>query len=278
MKRIVLMTIILGGVLHARAQQDSIPTRKNVGDTIRVGGIIIINKSEKNDDGVVVNNDGVRIHRRKYSSPGNLTTQWVIIDFGLNNYNDKTDYASAGTQAFSPGATGDRFALRNGKSINFNLWFFMQKWNVYKHVINLKYGLGIETFNFRYTNNIIYREEPMRIEQDTINYSKNKLATDFVTIPVLLNFNFTPGRENGFGLSLGMSAGYMYSSRQKLISSNYGKQKNHSSFNLEPWKLSYIAELNLGPVCLYGTYATKSMYKYGLNMTPYAVGIRLNSW
>jgi len=40
---------------------------------------------------------------------------------------------------------------------------------------------------------------------DTVHYHKNKLAVDYATIPVLLNFNFTPHRRHEFGISAGAS-------------------------------------------------------------------------
>jgi hypothetical protein len=113
---------------------------------------------------------------------------------------------------------------------------------------------------------------------DTITYSKNKLACDYLTIPLMLDFNFTPHKRRVFGISLGISAGYLYSSRQKLISSQNGKQKFHDPFDLNPWKISYIGELQLGPIKLYGSYATQSMFKKGLDQIPYTFGIRLSNW
>ena len=269
---------MLGMVLQGRAQQDTTPTPK-AGDTVKVGGIIIINRDEHGDHGGAITWDSTgKVHHYRFrSSSGKISTHWLLVDFGFNNYIDNTQYASQATQSLSPGATASRFTLRNGKSINFNLWFFMQKINLVKGVVNLRYGLGIETYNFRYTDNIVYKQNPLQIVQvDTPNYRKNKLATDFLTVPVMLNFCFNPGHDNPIGLGIGMSAGYLYSGRQKLISDEYGKQKTHSSFNLEPWRFAYIAEINMGPIGIYGSLATRSMYKYGLDMTPYAVGIRLD--
>jgi hypothetical protein len=275
MRQLAILGALLGLTLHGWAQQDT--AKVSVSDTVKVGGIIIVNKDDHSDRGGDITWDSTgKMHHYRYRSHGRLTTDWFLIDFGFDNYTDNTVYSSAATQALSPGATADRFTLRNGKSINFNLWFVMSKLNLYKGVINLKYGLGIETHNYRYTNNIVYRQDPLQIVPDTISYRKNKLATDFLTLPVMLNFTFNPGHKEPIGIILGMSAGYLCSSRQKLISSEHGKQKTHSSFNLEPWRLSYIAELNLGPIGVYGELATKSMYKYGLDMTPYAVGIRLD--
>ena len=112
---------------------------------------------------------------------------------------------------------------------------------------------------------------------DSISHGKNKLAVDYITIPLMLNFNFTPRREEGFGLSVGVSAGYRYSARQKFKDDGDVKKTN-GSFELEPWKISYIAELQFGPVKFYGSYATKSMYKNDLNHIPYNVGIRFSNW
>jgi hypothetical protein len=92
---------------------------------------------------------------------------------------------------------------------------------------------------------------------------------------MMLNFNFTPHRKKGFGFSIGASAGYLYASRQKTITNTDGKQKTRDDFDLRPWKLSYIAELNMGWVKLYGSLASQSMFEKGLDQTPYNFGFRL---
>jgi hypothetical protein len=97
-------------------------------------------------------------------------------------------------------------------------------------------------------------------------------------VPMMINFNFTPGRRKGFGLSAGISAGYLYSSRQKIKDKDGNKTKFHDDFDLERWKLSWIGELNMGPIRLYGSYAFKSMWTKGLDQTPYNFGIRLSNW
>jgi hypothetical protein len=215
--------------------------------------------------------------------PANLSTNWLIIDLGFTNYNDKTNYAGTTAQSFAPGSNSNWFNLKNNKSVDVNIWLFMQRLNMVKHVVNLKYGLGIELNNYRYQDNIKYTTNPLTqatvVIQDTTSYSKNKLAADYVTVPVMINFNFTPNLREGFGISVGISAGYLYSSRQKTISGVYGKHKTFDDFDLNPWKLSWIAEAQLGPVILYGSLATKSMFNsQGLDQIPYTFGIRLSKW
>src|SRR6187551_1060235 len=229
MKRLLLALIALGGALAIQAQDS---TAKEKADTIRVGGMIIIKEkkdgqTQKKEPDIVISNH----HKRKSS---NLSTNWFIFDFGFSNFNDKTNYPAAIASGFlGPGVTPDQFDLRTGKSVNVNIWFFMQRLNVVKHVLNLKYGMGLELNNYRFEDerlHIAKNPTHIYIDQDWNVVDKNKLATDYITVPLMLNFNFTPGRENGFGLSAGVSAGFLYSSRQK-IKVNGDKDKQHDDFD-----------------------------------------------
>jgi len=260
------------------AQTDT--TAKPAPDTIKIGGMIIIrekgSKPKKDED-----SKGFRITSRKNrDKPSNISTNWWIVDLGFSNFNDNTNYASAEAQAFAPGSTEDWFKLRGGKSRNVNIWFFMQRINMIKHAVNLKYGVGLELNNYHFDDTRVrFAKNPTKIslDQDLAEAKKNKLAADYLTVPVMLNFNFTPDRNKGFGFSAGVSAGFLYSARQKTkMDGDIGKLK--SDFDLERWKLSYVGEILLGPVKLYGSYAFKSMWDKGLDQTPYTVGFRISSW
>lgn len=274
MKKLLLAAIAFSLTMSALAQADTTNTNKS--DTIRIGGMIIIKKTGKDgkeDKEVILSN-------RKKKSNANVSTNWFIVDLGFANFNDKTNYSSAEAMAFAPGLDKDKLKLRTGKSVNVNIWFFMQRLNLIKHAVNLKYGLGLELNNYHFNDTRVhFQKNPTSILLDDTyaNLKKNKLAADYITVPMMLNFNFTPNRGRTFGLSAGVSAGYLYSARQKIKGSD-GKHKLHDDFNLRNWKLSYIGELNLGPVKLYGSYAMKSMWEKGLDQTPYNVGIRLGNW
>lgn len=276
MKRTLLALIALSGAMTCLAQDS---TGKDKVDTIRVGGMIII-KDHKNDDGEKRNRDIIiSNHHKKKSS--NISTNWWIFDLGFANVKDQTNYAAAMASGFIDNSINkDQLDLRTGKSVNVNVWFFMQRLNVIQHVVNLKYGLGLELNNYRFDNESVrFTKNPTTItlDPDLKDADKNKLAADYITVPFMVNFNFTPGNNKGFGFSAGVSAGYLYSARQK-IKDNGDKKKLHGDFDLEKWKLSYIGELNLGPVRLYGSYAMNNMWSKGLDQTPYTVGIRFSHW
>jgi hypothetical protein len=274
MKRILMLLTGISMGLTVLAQTDS---TKKTPDTIRVGSMIIV-KTPGEEAG---QRERTRIYHRNRTNhkPSAVTTNWLILDLGFANYTDNTDYAATAASGFTgAGVDKDAMKLRTGKSSNVNIWLFMQRLNMAKNVVNLKYGLGIEMNNYRYRRPVLYNTDPTQVVIDnSTNYSKNKLAADYLTVPMMLNFNFTPNRRRGFGLSVGASAGYLYNSRQKTITDANGKQKTHDDFDLNKWKISYIGELQLGPVTLYGSLASKSIFEKGFDQTPYAVGIRLSS-
>ena len=274
MKTTVLVALFMGITMTSFAQTDTTATSQ--ADTIRVGGMIIIKKKGK-DGG---ESREVVIANRRRNKLTNVSTNWWILDLGFANYKDETNYAAARQSGFvsSDFTSKDNLKLRTGKSVNVNIWVFMQKLNLVKHYVNLKYGLGVELNNYRFDDERVrFAKNPTSISLDPTyeNAGKNKLAADYVTVPVMLNFNFTPGRYRGFGFSAGVSAGYLYSARQKTKIDG-DKEKLKDDFNLEKWKLSYIAELSLGPVRLYGSMATKNMWEKGLDQTPYNIGIRFS--
>lgn len=279
MKRIITLGVMICIMATSFGQVDTIKNQPP--DTIQVGGMIIIrdknSKPEKSDD-----RRGLHIpsRRRIHDRPSNVSTNWFIVDLGFSNVNDRTNYASPEAQAMAPGSNEDWFKLRAGKSRNVNLWFFMQRVNLAKRVVNLKYGVGLELNNYHFDDTRVqFSKKPTQItlNPDLEDAKKNKLAADYLTVPMMVNFNFTPRRNKGFGFSAGVSAGFLYSARQK-IKNDGDIDKTKSDFNLDRWKLSYIGELLLGPVKLYGSYAFKNMWEKGFDQVPYTVGFRISTW
>lgn len=270
------------------AQIDS--TRTNV-DTIRVGGMVIIKKGKGND------HTRVTLSNKRKLKKNSVSTSSLIIDLGFANWTDKTDYTAATSQQYlvskqgQPALGSSDFKLRTGKSSNVNIWFFMQRFNLVKHYVNLKYGFGLELNNYRFSSPVSYKLSGVNpyspgsfishpfVIRDSINFTKDKLAADYATIPLMINFRSNPNSSNkGISASAGVSLGYLYSSRNKEKSSERGKQKNHGDSNLQPWKFSYIGELGLGPVHFYGAYAPNSIFDGLFKMMPYTIGFRLSDW
>lgn len=263
----------------------------NKEDTVHVGNFIIIrNGRERNtyNDSVPPKRENYTIinipGRRNYEAHRNerrsktFSTNYLIFDLGFANYNDKTDYSSPQTATFADPTLGKPdLKLITGKSSNVNIWLFMQKLNITSHVINLKYGLGLNMYNYRYNSNISFHNSSPYVMPDTIDFSKNKLYVGYATVPFMLNINPTPNHKHGFNLSAGVSAGYRIGSHSKQISDAFGKTKDHNDFDLKPWLFSYVAEIGLGPVHLYGSYSINTLFE-NAKQYPYTIGFRFSNW
>jgi len=279
--------------LQSFAQTDS--TKKDATDTIHVGNFIIIqrnrdrnnssNSHDSNYNYSTYNGFNINLFRNNHSRSyhSNLSTNWFICDVGFANWNDRTVYGTDAANAFLHAGSGAPFTkadlkLVTAKSTNINIWFFMQKLNIIQHVVNLKYGLGLEMFNFRYENNITYNKNPVFLYRDETDFTKDKLYAGYITVPLMLNINTTPAKRRGFSFSGGVSAGYRVGSHTKQKSSEHGKVKQASDFDLDPWRLAYIAELGIGPIRLYGSYSVNPLQQDAVKQYPYAVGIRFSNW
>ncbi|MBS1729492.1 MAG: outer membrane beta-barrel protein [Bacteroidetes bacterium] len=285
MKQLAFAIVAMLCLTTTFAQSDTIPS--NQPDTIKVGNFIIIKKDKKmkedNDNtqiNISINPGDKSYYKKKHSA---ISTNWLILDLGFANLRDKTDYGSAAANNYLHSNGGAPFTkedmkLNSGKSSNVNLWFFMQKLNLTQQVLNLKYGLGLEMYNYRYDQNISYHKDPAYIFRDSVDFSKNKLYVGYITIPLMININATPGKRSGFSFSAGVSAGYRVGSKNKQISDERGKQKIRGDFDLNPWRFAYVAEMGIGPVRIYGSYSINALHQEGLVQYPYVFGLRLSNW
>ncbi|ANH82496.1 hypothetical protein A8C56_17320 [Niabella ginsenosidivorans] len=278
-KRKALLLLFIVAALFVKAQ-DVRP------DTLVIGGVTVIRDNrpleQEPKKGFLKS-----LHSKKRVRKA--TTEWGMIDIGMSSFVDNTNYEGAGAQAYAPASNNQWFKTRGFKSRNINIWIVTQRYSLINSYVNFQYGLGLELNNYFYKQPVRYDANPPAVQDPPVVsmdprglttppervYKKNKLAADYVTVPLMLNFNFTPDRLYPFELSAGVSVGYLYASRNKTITSDEGKLKAKDAFGLSPWKLSYVADVTLGVIALYGSYAFKSMYQRGLDMTPYTFGIRL---
>lgn len=283
MKQFLLGAAACLTAMASYGQTDTTQTPK--ADTIHIGSMIIVKKGGTTES-TTQKSEGSNKWYYGTRKPKRVETSWLTVDLGFNNYQDKTDYSSAEAKDYAravrPGEeafTESDFNLNNGNSVNFNLWVFRQKWGITKdRVLQLTYGLMLETNNYRYENDLTYvKDNKPYVFRDSITFSKDKLAADYITVPVMIGFNTKPGKQ-GFSMSAGVSMGYLYNSRNKQVSDERGKQKIKGNFDMETWKFQYIGEIGFGFVKLYASYAPQSMYERGLDIRPFNVGIRLGDW
>jgi hypothetical protein len=263
-------------------------------DTVKLGRLHIIKSQDKDhkkdwesmlEDGDF-GNTKITINRAPKKLK-NIETNWWILDLGFTNFTDKSPnpmWLAANPNALPYGTvmSPENFTLNNKKSTNVNIWVVTQKLNLYQHKINLKYGLGVEMFNFRFDKPISFREDiTNNVKYDVVSFTKNKLLVKYLTVPVQLNFSPNPHNKKAFYASIGLSAGYLWNAKNKQISGERGKEKFRGNFNLNDWRIATIGELGLGSLRLYGSFANNNLFNKNqsfIDMQPFAVGLRFSKF
>ena len=265
-------------------------------DTVKIGRYNIIKAQElgnkKDWESMIDDGDFDNTHitiERKPKRLKNVSTKWLEFDLGFVNWIDKTPQmayiAIPNTQMLIdpyPSATNTNLKLNNTKSSNVNVWIVQQKTSLYKHYLNLKYGVGIEMYNFRFEQPISFGNTPSNyVYLDNVHFKKNKLFVEYLTIPIQLNLQSNPGNDKSFYASLGMSASYLLQSHTKQISDERGKKKVDGNFNLNNYKMAAIGELGIGGIRLYGSCSMTNLFDKNLtyfDMAPFVIGLRISNF
>jgi hypothetical protein len=310
MKHRILLTLLTFFLsAGAFAQQAAI-------DTIQIKGLIIIKGKTAEGKSVFKAYQDTGYARQKLKK--NLHTKWLVLDLGFNNYRDRSDYPGAMVMSLHPGngaayyldatypqgyanksfdysgialnnlaprkasapLSPAEFKLIPAKSINFNVWVIMQRLNIVKHKLNFIYAVGLEMNNYRFARNITYVPGySTTVIRDSVNFSKNKLFAQYVSIPLMLNFNSNPARPGrSFEVSLGVQGGYLLKSRTKQVSEERGKVRLTDDFSLNKWRFGLTGEVAYGPIKLYSNFALTPLHDYGLEQYPFSVGFRFNGF
>lgn len=241
-------------------------------DTSKEGGYISVGEG-----GLLISKGKTRKADKKF------LVHYLMFDLGINALNDKTDYSSPAAQQYlqvpADKQNSNLFAMRTSKSINVNIWPVLFNYRLLKtknQTISLYSGAGMQFYNFRFNKNISYLNEtvPMVIE-DSVIFSKNKLAFAYVSIPLMLNFKTRLAKGVNLVYGFGAIGGYAFDTWTKQISDERGKQKNHDQFNFQRFNLNLSGEIGIsGYIRFYGTYQVTNMYKNSLVQNPYCIGIR----
>lgn len=144
-------------------------------------------------------------------------------------------------------------------------------------------GMGIESNNYRFTNNISlgYDDQGNTVIDDSftergIHLTKSKLTTTYLNIPLLFQYNFGEARNGYAGfVSVGAIVGIRLQSYTKTVSPEFGKQKHFSDFNLNNLHVGFQAMVGYRNVALTAKYYPHSIFRTGAgpNVQQASIGI-----
>gem|GEM_PF-1947693 len=182
------------------------------------------------------------------------------------------DYEWSGIDGFQIGAiglftkSGNRaFADRPDLELNTTrcsmLGFtpFGKEAEIIKDRLRLAAGLGFQFESYAFDKNIRLTDEPYLegIEDTVRDYRKNTLNANYVTLPVVLQFNTKRNLDKSFHIALGVIAGYRISSNMTYKWSEDARRQRErlrNDYALEPYRLSAIAQVGIGSAMIWAQY------------------------
>lgn len=250
---------------------------------------------------VVENEDGSReeIVLRKKSTEGE--TSWTILDedfdekdeidepktfrvelmsfdIGLNNWlNDNG--------SFDMQSPYEDMRASNIRSINFGWNIVNAGLNISQEKVWLMTGVGIEYNNYRFDRDIDLSRNTdfLEITTSETNYLKNKLVSQYLSVPLGLHFKSNPDDEDeSFDIEAGVQFGYLIGShqKQKWDDGDRQKRKLRGDYHFSDTRMGYYARLGFGGFDIYAKYYPGASFKVGQGPQSSTVcaGITLNAF
>ncbi len=182
------------------------------------------------------------------------------------------DYAWSGIDGFQIGAIGlftsdgkRAFADRPDLALNSTRCSMLgftpigKEAEIIKDRLRLAAGLGFQFESYAFDKNVRLTDEPsLQGVEDTIrDYRKNTLNANYLTLPVVLQFNTKRNLEKSFHIAVGVLAGYRISSNMTYKWSEEGRRQRErlrNDYALEPYRLSAIAQVGIGNAMIWAQY------------------------
>jgi len=202
---------------------------------------------------------------------------WEGLDIGVNGY-----MTPQNSLQVNPAYPFLELDYARSHSIAWNIG----QYNVHivKNYVQIVTGIGLEWNSYAFRNNwSLDTDSPMvTATEDNIDYSKNKLKTTWLNVPLLLEFNTSKDEDKSFHVAVGVTGGYnIFRNRLKQEFSTDGtesKRKLKDDFNVNPFRYALTARVGFGDCSVFANYSMSEMFKAnrGPELHPFSAGIALN--
>ena len=187
-------------------------------------------------------------------------------------------FTKSGNRAF---ADRPDLALNTTRCSMLGFTPFGKEAEIIKDRLRLAAALGFQFESYAFDKNIRLTDEPtLQGIEDTIrDYRKNTLNANYVTLPVVLQFNTKRNLEKAFHIAVGAVVGYRIGSNMTYKWSEDGRRQRErlrNDYALEPYRLSAIAQVGIGSAMIWAQYdltmkftqQNASMHVVDANPTP----------
>lgn len=219
--------------------------------------------SNSADDGMISINttDSTGKHHKKSVSIGfanNKKTAYFGVDPGIGiGWNRFIDNGHIGVSQHNSELT-----LKKGPE--FILYILTGYVDLARHHrLRLATALGFDwnTYHFERDISLVKGQDQLTITDDNIQYSKNLLRSNYLTMPLTLSFR--PVKNADFAITAGMEGGLLLGAKTKQISKEHGKVKTHGTFNLNPARAGVVFGIGYQNFGLYAKYYLSDVFANG---------------
>lgn len=217
------------------------------------------------------------LNNKKNRSGRDFNGHWKGLAIGMNNY-FTSDYS------FSLPAEAQFMELNTGKSWGVDINFLQYDIGFGTDKIGLVTGLGFEFNNYRFDGQNSLTKDPVSgeivsLEYDpTVSIDKSKLATTYLTAPLLLEFQIPVSGNKNLFISGGVIGGLKIGSHTKVIYKEGGskqRDKIRNDFNLSPVRYGVTARVGYRALKIFANYNLTPLFEKGKGPELYPVSIGL---
>lgn len=213
----------------------------------------------------------------------NIITRMITFGLGFNTVLD-------GQNITNPSLQND-WDLRTLKSTHLTIGIINWKINLTGHKLYLQTGINGDYYKYMFEDNFWIDPESDNWETDYaildgIETKKNRLITNYINIPLMLNFESSTQHFKSFRLSAGGFGGIRGYTNHKIKFEDKDdnpfedkiKYKEKDNYNLNNFTYGLQGVIGYGPVNLYGKYHLQEIFEEDSNsprLNNLSIGIML---
>jgi hypothetical protein len=212
--------------------------------------------------------------KRKVPGRRRFEGHWAGLEIGFNNY------LTAEKSMVLP--IDDEFmTLNSGKSKSVNINFAQINMGFTRR-IGLVTGLGFQMSNYFFEGNNSLSKAPGGMIEPLypatgIIFDKSKLATRYITLPVMLEIQVPVNYNKHLNIAGGGIGAVKVGSHTKTVYYSNGKQKvkDQGDFSLNMLRYGLTARVGYEMIQIYGTYYMTPLFKTGKGpeLYPFEIGV-----
>lgn len=216
-------------------------------------GVITIEKSQHPDGSSEPTDEDTEGHSRKSRPIYGVT--FSRIDLGLVKLMDNGSFTLSDDNRV--------FRYRPGKTVNFGFDLLQAGYRFSDHFrIFLSGGFDWTYLRLREDIDFLENTTPLDWEYSDIDYSKNRLTSTYLRLP--LTFEFRTKNYSGLGrlrFAFGPEGGFLLKGTQRFKSEELGKQKFKDDYNFTQFRYGAFARFGVGSFGIYGKYYFNDLFE-----------------